>query len=1050
MKSTFALVLTCLLGISSQHCFAQAICGFDSVRTRLLRNNPMYQKTMLDAEASIRAYIKQHPGLRTSSPKTITGGNPSHPLTGPYMIPVVVHVIHTGGAIGSVYNPTDQQIKDALTYLNQVYNGTYPGTVTSGLGAGDLGIQFVLAKRDPDCNPTNGINRVDGSGLPNYAAGGIKLNTTIGDTETLVKNLSRWDNTKYYNIWIVNKIDGNDGTSGQFVAGYAYLPGANSNVDGIVMLATQMSPNQKTLPHEIGHAFGLYHPFQGSQPTQNCPSNTNCSLEGDLVCDTDPVPENIDFTTGIIDFNCRTGLTDTCTGAVFTDATESNYMSYTNCYTLFTPGQATRMQAVTGSLLRSSLTTSLGGTAPDAACGPRINFELSGDRQTETPTTTASCRSYTDYTYNMVIGIAPSATAIATLNMSGTAIQGTDYDITTNGSFTSPSQQLTFPASSTNTQSFTIRIYDDASVNGTRTLTLGFTVNNGGGNAVVGTGRPTFTMIIDDNDIAPTAGIFPTGNPTIGTTAASTGVSPFDATQPSQRVQFLYKASELTAAGIPAGILSAVGFQVKTKSSTRPFTNLHIKIGATTASYLYDGVTFALNTPMTVVKSLASYSTTAGINNFTFDTPWTWDGTSNVVIEVCYDNNTSAASAGNDPVWYYSDGGSNSQYASIYQNAINCDQLFNSVSAPGAFGFKPLLYLTYGVPATSVQTVLNSSQSQYLGPLADVYFYDQSTGQLMARIQNLSSFDYGCTQVVIDRAGNSAQPFWNNNTSNYLMDKTFHVIPTTNNSSGSYNITLYYTQTEMNGWQSITSQNPSSIQLVKVPGQISSVTTANPNGAGTVTIVTPTISTLGTNTGLTYGFSNGFSGFGAGIPDVPLPISLLRFEGRLDNNNAVLNWTTSFEDGNKGFEVDRSFDGTHFSRIGFVPSAGNSNTEHSYSFTDPSLTRDTNYYRLKQVDLDDRFTYSKVVLIRDPHVTPSFTVLPNPFNDQLDIVFGQVQTGKIRVRLLDATGRELVQTSGVQSTGSHLHLALPGLSAGVYLLEVRSDTGTQIQRVLKK
>ena len=87
--------------------------------------------------------------------------------------------------------------------------------------------------------------------------------------------------------------------------------------------------------------------------------------------------------------------------------------------------------------------------------------------------------------------------------------------------------------------------------------------------------------------------------------------------------------------------------------------------------------------------------------------------------------------------------------------------------------------------------MLNSSRSVYLGPNADVYLYSSTDGELLARIQNLSSHDYGCTSIEIDRAGTGASQFWNTNTPNYLMNKTFRVIPANNNSSGQYTITLY-------------------------------------------------------------------------------------------------------------------------------------------------------------------------------------------------------------------------------------------------------------------
>ncbi|HVU94938.1 MAG TPA: zinc-dependent metalloprotease [Puia sp.] len=1048
MKSLFPLFLAGLLGLISLRTIAQPICGFDRAHARQMSEDPGYRRNVEAATISIRNYIRQHPELliRRNQRKTITGGKP-HVLSSSYEIPVVVHVIHTGGDIGTIYNPTDAQITGAIDYLNQVYNGTWPGLVTTGLGAGDLGIQFVIAQRDPNCNPTNGINRIDGSSVAGYVSGGINVHTTLGTNEINIKNLSRWDNTQYYNVWIVNKIDGNDGTSGQFVAGYAYLPGAPSTIDGIVMLATQMVAGQKTLPHEIGHAFGLYHPFQGSTDVTQCPPATynDCTQDGDQVCDTDPISENINSTTGVVDFTCRSGANSCAGGNPYTAATESNFMNYTNCFTLFTPGQAARLQAFAASPYRSSLTTSLGGTPPDAACAPKIDFQLQGDRHTETTAATAGCRSYKDYTYNMVIGTYPSAAAVATItvNSGGTATQGIDFDITTNGSFSSPSQQLTFPAGSTASQPFTIRVYDDASLNGARSAVLAFSVNNGGGNAIAGDGRPTFTLTIDDNDIAPYGPTTVTAS--IGT-SQGTITGPFQASQTQNKSQILYYASELTAQGIKAGSLSAIALDIaKNSGASFSYQGFTIKFAATTQSSLYNGSTeFPISEASFTTVYSGNTTTVNGWNNFTLTTPFNWNGTSNIVVELCYSN---AITSSDDNVQGYIDGSGNINYI---WNPISCGSSYSMINYYGG-GIKPIIRLTDADPGTFIQTALNSSQSQYLGPNADVYFYDATNGQLMARIQNLSSFDYGCTQVVIDRAGTTATQFWNTNTANYLMDKTFHVIPTTNNSSGSYNITLYYTQAEVQGWQTATTQTLSAIQLVKVPGQISSVTPAAPNAAGTPTIVTPTISALGTNTGLTYNFTNGFSGFGAGVPSLTvLPVTLLDFTGRLNNNDAVLSWSTSGEQNSARFEVDRSYDGQHFTKIGYVPAAGASSTQKDYTFTDPSLAADSNYYQLKEISLDGHATYSKIVLVRDPHAIPSFTVLPNPFTTSLDIVFGHVPDGPVRVRILDITGRLLWQRSGVQSDGSRAHLGIDGatLAPGIYILEVRSTTGVETQRIL--
>jgi len=122
-----------------------------------MRNDPQYRKNILQQQEQVKQYIQKNKSWLTTRSNA-----PQAPL---YTIPVVVHVIHTGGAVGSIYNPTDAQIQNTIAYLNAVYNGSYPGTE----GIGDLQLQFVLAQRDPNCNPTNGINRIDGSSVAEYA-----------------------------------------------------------------------------------------------------------------------------------------------------------------------------------------------------------------------------------------------------------------------------------------------------------------------------------------------------------------------------------------------------------------------------------------------------------------------------------------------------------------------------------------------------------------------------------------------------------------------------------------------------------------------------------------------------------------------------------------------------------------------------------------------------------------------------------------------------------------------------------------------------------------
>jgi len=1060
MKNISLLLLTGFFLCVAQTSFSQAICGFDAIHAKKMKEDPVYRKNIQAGEAFIREYIRSHP-RETQTPHTYiqgskagtpaTTGNPA-PLGTPvplgtalYTIPVVVHVVHTGGVIGTLYNPTDARITGAIAYLNAVYNGSYPGIQ----GVGDIQIQFVLAKRDPNCNPTNGINRVDGSSISNYVSGGVQAQTGIGTPDINVKNFIRWDPSQYYNIWVVNKIDGNDGTFGSFVAGFAAFAGGMPSNDGTVMLATQMMTGQKTLPHEIGHAFNLYHPFEGSADSTNCPANTDCNADGDQVCDTDPISFHYSAAGGV-NFKCRTGQLNPCTGTLYDSLTESNFMNYSFCYTLFTIGQKARMLASAASAGRLSLSTSLGGTAPNAGgspCSPKIDFEFTDDQETESTAATNACRNYKDYNYNMVIGNTPSATATATLSVtSGTAVRGVDFDLTTNGSFAAPSNTLTFPGGSTAAQPFTVRVYDDVSVNGKRNAVLGFNVNSGAGNAVAGDGRASFNIIMNDNDLAPTGQHSATAS--IGNFAGFILPGTLDASITRRKTQFIYYASELTAAGVTAGNITALSLNIDKHSAAGfVYHGVTIKMGQTAQTTLFNG-SFLNESGFTTVFT-NNFTPVNGWNNFTFSTPFVWNGTSSVVVELCYDNGVTTDAA--DNVLEYSDGTGNTNYTFLYENGNSCT---NFGSASPFQGNKPLIQFTYTDPGNSIQTVVNSSEQEYLGPNTDLYFYDQSNHKLMARIHNLSSFDYGCTQVVIDRAGTASTPFWNNNTVNYLMDKTFHVLPTTNNPTGSYDITFYYTQAEIDGWQTATTQSLGNIQLVKTTNAISATTPAAPAGGGTVTIGTPAISTLGANTGLTYTFTTGFSGFGAGVPGIStLPIGLLDFDGHLVGNNTILNWSTSFESGSKGFGIERSYDGSVYTNIGFVPAVGNSSVRQDYSFKDPAIAQDENYYRLREIDQDDQFKLSKVVVLQDPHASArAFTVLSNPFTESLDIAFGRITTGKVKVRLLDITGKLLLQQAGGQAGLSRIRIDLSGISIspGVYLLEVGFNGEVHTEKVIKR
>lgn len=347
------ITLLLLVFLGMQHMVNAQYCGFDLKHQHLMATNPAYAQAVNQFNTQWTNWLAAQPTGSGNSLLVSLTGNDSV-----YEIPVVVHIIDTGGAIGTMYNPTDISIAAMIDYLNQTWAATWSSYPSASTGGTRIPIKFVLAKRDPNCNTTTGITRNDGSSIAGYATGGIAHNTTTGANETSVKALNIWPNNEYYNIWIVNRIDGNNGTSGTFVAGYAYLPPAPSSLDGTIMLASQITPGSITLPHEMGHAFNLLHVFQGGCSASSSPTGSpNCSTDGDFCCDTEPIAQGSPATCPTI---------NSCTGLAFLLNTQKNFMNYSSCQDRFTPNQRDRV-LLSLKLQRPGLISSLGATAPPSS-----------------------------------------------------------------------------------------------------------------------------------------------------------------------------------------------------------------------------------------------------------------------------------------------------------------------------------------------------------------------------------------------------------------------------------------------------------------------------------------------------------------------------------------------------------------------------------------------------------------------------------------------------------------------------------------------------------
>lgn len=361
------LFLLCI-GITSAT-YAQPVCGSDPYQLQLATKYPALAQARSQFNTQLAQWLSNNNNINS----LLTTNSAGDTI---WEIPVVVHVMHTGGAVGTIYNPTDGRIDSTIDYLNKVFDASWPSYPAPGSGGTRFPFRFVLAKRSPGCTGSNGINRINVLTNPaygplgyDYGQHGVDRSSGNGLPDDTLKKLSIWPNDRYYNIWVVNKIDGADGTSGSFIAGYATLPPAPAAVDGTVILATQMNINRITLPHEIGHGFDLEHTFKDGIPGSpgTCPPNANCLLQGDFCCDTEP---HWQYGPG----TCYSGQTNPCTNATYGEGTARNIMNYSNCQNRFTPDQRTRAIAALLNF-RASLISSSGSipvASVTSACTPGI------------------------------------------------------------------------------------------------------------------------------------------------------------------------------------------------------------------------------------------------------------------------------------------------------------------------------------------------------------------------------------------------------------------------------------------------------------------------------------------------------------------------------------------------------------------------------------------------------------------------------------------------------------------------------------------------------
>ncbi|KAA9332798.1 M43 family zinc metalloprotease [Adhaeribacter soli] len=501
--------------------------------------------------------------------KKISSSSRNH-RTGVITIPVVVHVVYNTTA----QNISDAQIQSQINILNQDFrklNADASKTPAAFAGlAADAQVEFCLAKRDPNGNPTTGITRTQ------------TTKTSFSDYGDPIKYTSQggkdaWDRNQYLNLWVGNLSGG--------LLGYAQFPGGPAATDGVVCTysgfgntGTAAAPFNlgRTATHEVGHWLNLYHIW----------GDDNGACTGsDQVSDT---PNQADSNGGCPTFP-KVTCSNTPNGDMF-----MNYMDYTDdrCMYMFTTGQKARMDAVLDAGgFRASLATSQGCVEPGG---------------------TTTC--------NVPTGLSTSALTSTSVTLNWAASGATSYNVRIKATSSATWTNFTATTNSLSLTGLTASTTYEYQVAG---------VCSGTPSAF----SPSYTFT------APASGTSPGTTLTIGTGSTVITQAPYGTYYMDQRVQYIITKAELTAAGYNSGSsLSSLAFYVSTAQSL-VMNGYTIKLAHTTSSAFGSSSYLAGTNTATVYN--AAYTTTANSwNTHTFSTPFVYNGTDNILIDICFNNST--------------------------------------------------------------------------------------------------------------------------------------------------------------------------------------------------------------------------------------------------------------------------------------------------------------------------------------------------------------------------------------------------------------------------
>jgi hypothetical protein len=175
----------------------------------------------------------------------------------------------------------------------------------------------------------------------------------------------------------------------------------------------------------------------------------------------------------------------------------------------------------------------------------------------------------------------------------------------------------------------------------------------------------------------------------------------------------------------------------------------------------------------------------------------------------------------------------------------------------------------------------------------------------------------------------------------------------------------------------------------------------------------------------------------------PLPLHLLGFSGKINGDKAELEWKTENEENSSHFEIERSGNGNSFIKTGTVASL-NTPGLHQYTYTDAQPLQGTNYYRLKQIDIDGKFNYSKIIVLNF-EASRQIRFYPNPVMDVMHFNLSSAEPGFVII--VNSKG-QIVKREQLSSTATTINMS--GLAKGIYTVKIMQGEKQSVAKLVKQ